>query len=408
MAQCKEGEWKSSNYLQDTSTRCEYCNTAIQQIKDSIIKLKTPDEISQIVKDACAKIGDPNKELECKAFADIYIDAVIQLIKADVDGKIVCGLLKFCNNHGDLGRAALPLARSLDGSTPSNSQDSQSSGNPICDECRTFFRIMQATLLANEAETVMEQMFLSQLCARLGPVELECQSLVRSQMPALLRSYSDGMVPDVICSKIGCCSPSENIGFPNTVSRCLSPDGLSIQYSHLCSAVVHQFENKDEIEAFIRLKICANLGTSQSTCETFVHLLNHQFMESLVRAVNLGPRCRQLVNEGSQSGNSLLFPNVPQPMAARAVGDPASATHVDRCGVCLMITGKLKSYLHFSALELNLQTMASEVCDSMPSELTAACSVFMQTMNPGNIIIRLKDREDPVTICKDLNACTRR
>jgi hypothetical protein len=218
------------------------------------------------------------------------------------------------------------------------------------------------------------------------------------------------MVPDVMCSKIGCCSPSgtpsENHGFPNTVSRCLSPDGQSIQYSHLCSAVVHQFENKDEIEAFIRTKICISLDSGASACDAFVHVLSHQFVESLVRAVNLGPRCRQLVNGGTDS--NLVFRDLPQPMSARGVDAPSRPTAIDHCGLCLMITGNLRKFVAVSILELNMQTLTTSVCESVPSELSAACKIFMQTMNPESILLRLKDKEDPVTICKSLNACTHR
>jgi hypothetical protein len=386
----------------------------IEQVRGFIAAGRTNADISQLIKSTgCNRISDVVPAAECRALADIYIMAIIQLVQGNVDKNVICGLLKICQlQQGASAKAAdAPLALGLAAPLPAGiTLPPPVAGNqgtdPICDSCKAFFNEIQQLILTNGTEAALELLIDAQLCAKLGILEFDCKTLVSSKLPTLLTSLAAVFDADTICPQLGCCAQVPTGGVPPS-SRCtLVSNGETIDYRLLCSTAAYKFDQKSSVTSFIQGDICSGLTSDQSTCNTLTPSFAGYFVEKLVYQTNFGPRCAQLTNNN----------NVGRPPAAALAGPNAlrwngGSADPGQCKLCLKVTATLSALLKdivprmvagspLTALNSNM------LCNNLPDPTQqATCRNIFQTISPQTMAERLLSGQDQASICMDLGLC---
>lgn len=402
--ECKTTVWNNAEFTQaftqDTSEVCLYCVELVEKIKAAFNADTSEADVATLLRPACAKLADNHHLLtECQALMDMYIEAVKHILSGGIDARIICGLIKFCGTRHQ-GAGANRLAEGLD-RTPATPPPSSQTGS-MCDYCNAFFKEFDDLLLANATEVALETLVTNQLCSRLGLYEAECTSLVKKYLPVLLKTLADNSNPNLLCQKLGCCTLAGGPILTGERTRCQSPRTGETDYSLLCSTMVQQLEQKENIENFFFEKICSGPGAAEANCQGSVSRFVRPFVEILVQTLNLGPRCRELVT--GQSGGGRGPPNdMNRPTPMREAGQRMPE---ENCGICMTVVAKLNGMLQNQpGSQVDPGLLASKVCQTLPATWTSSCTTFFGQQDLNKILDLLKTNRDPMLVCQSLEAC---
>ncbi|XP_001630372.2 prosaposin isoform X1 [Nematostella vectensis] len=161
------------------------------------------------------------------------------------------------------------------------------------------------------------------------------------------------------------------------------------------SKMLNENSTKEEIETALN-KLCSYMpGSIQSECKTFVQEYTPFIIEILSKEFKPELVCRELKLCSAGGAAYLAVAKLLKPRLTANKG----------CDVCQTVVKDVQSALKDDVTVKGIEDMLSMICDYIPEvEIKKQCSVAIQHYVPELIDFFIK--QDPKTICKDLDMCS--
>lgn len=428
---CKTTAWVNQVILKDTSEVCQFCEAIIGDVKRFISHKKTEEEIAHFLSTACGVIPSQKIADECKGVVQFAITEIIELVSAELDPQMLCSLMRICSglkdtvNHAPVSEPKQTPPTKLSPLVGVNSE-------PICTDCKKFFNDIKQMITANKTEEEVKELIDNMICSLLGSVEDECKSLVDTYLPEIMEFFSSYYDPAVICQSLGVCNsanPSQNfllflrlrkLQLYKQASQLNSP-GSCI----LCESVMSELQSldrnkkfQDKIIALVKTKLCANLGSMESSCNEACDMYAAELFELIASELDPKTRCKSLgfCLSGSTNTEVQHLPMVDiQPPSnvihmKTVAKDPPTTVATDGvkdhpyCVMCEFVMRELRQMIGKNATEEEIMQALEKVCDYMPESLTKSCHSFVEMYGPA-IIKMIIEELDPEEICTEIGLC---
>ncbi|GBG68846.1 hypothetical protein CBR_g3540 [Chara braunii] len=197
--------------LPDVHPFCKFCKGAV---KDFQAEINRPDAVDVAVQSfeqfVCGKLQAEGIREKCKEVGEIYIPALIDVLREDVTEDKVCGALKLCDEDDGLSLSSprSPLFSPMNHPPPHRPRHRHSKRR--CKVCEAF--AAQALRYLGQNETVAEIVSLAhKACQRLKgeTSQEECNSLVEvyaQDLPSVMASIT----PEQFCHLLKFCDGDDN------------------------------------------------------------------------------------------------------------------------------------------------------------------------------------------------------
>ncbi|KAF8563290.1 hypothetical protein P879_09984, partial [Paragonimus westermani] len=204
----------------------------------------------------CLLVPQSHKK-RCEHFVEQYAAKIVEAIIRGTAAEFICYGLGLCGPLSGLPVVPVPLT------------------NAYCDTCKFIVTVAEHQLTQNQTEAQIKSLA-SRLCQVLPQTYVEeCNQLVDKYTPLVLEYLTQSMQPEVVCQKIGLCSPTQGNIHSSICLRgpsywCSSPEAAI-----LCNAVDHckRFSQTFQVEK-----------EAQQRCET-------QDLEKICNSLELVAKC---------------------------------------------------------------------------------------------------------------------
>ena len=359
------------------SPKCAICEFLASEVENFVENQHTEQEIVSLLGDVCTLLPGSYRFM-CTMFVKGYGPTLIKKILDRETPEVVCQQLGVCPKSEE------PVAP-----TPTPTPK-VGGGNLECSLCTLIVSEVEKIVGENKTEANIEAA-LDKVCdvlpsALSGP----CETLVNRYTPAMIALIAQNYPADVVCQKIGLCTSSAPAPAPTPAPKV---GGGNLECS-LCTLIVSEVEkivgeNKTEanIEAALD-KVCDVLPSALS-----------------------GP-CETLVNRYTPAMIALIAQNYPADVVCQKIGlctTSGDAPHPlgdFKCAACEYIATLAEKFMANNHTESEVVSFVEKVCSFLPSALSAECDVIVESYGPV-IIDYIINKEDPETLCTQLDLCKR-
>ncbi|KAF5399381.1 hypothetical protein PHET_06924 [Paragonimus heterotremus] len=284
---------------------CQLCELVIDKLVNLLPEKPTEEAIQQALSKVCLLVPQSHKK-QCHQFVEQYAAKIVEAIIRGTAAEVICYGLGLCG----------PLSRPLVVAVPLTSA--------YCDTCKFLVTVAEHQLTQNQTEAQIKSLA-SRLCQVLPSTYVEeCNQLVDKYTPLVLEYLTESMQPDVVCQKIGLCSPGQGNIHSSICLRgpsywCSSPEAAI-----LCNAVDHceRFSQTFQIEK-----------EAQQRCET-------QDLEKICNSLELVAKCgkqTECLNRGMIHYLQMITGHLtPKPQLADPTDD------IFNCTICAQLVYQWK------------------------------------------------------------------
>jgi len=253
--------------------------------------------------------------------------------------------------------------------------------NTECDICKWMVQQVEVQLAANHTEQQIINTLQKQCSVFvISPVVKECQTMVQKYVPQIIQQLEQKQNPNVICKNLNLCKNTVELG--NT--RC-----------DICKWIVEQVErelktNNSEQQIINNVsKQCSIfiLHSAVTECQTLVKQFVPKIIIALENKETPDVICKDL---------NLCKKN--RATSVNPVGDT-------KCDICRWIVEQVEHQLANNQSEQQIINTLQKQCSVfILHPLVTECQTLVK-QNVPKIIIALEKKENPATICKNLNLC---
>lgn len=167
---------------QDECAMCEYI---IGMLKTYIQKNSTEEEIMEALDKICSMLpGSLNAS--CRDFVDKYVPAILEMLREQMDPKMICSLLGLCSDKS----ITAPVR----------------SSNDLCLVCEMIIQYVEAMIDQKSSVEEIEKV-LKKICNYLpGSMKPECVNIVNTYGDMIIHYIATGYTPQEICKLVKLCS----------------------------------------------------------------------------------------------------------------------------------------------------------------------------------------------------------
>ncbi|XP_071952140.1 uncharacterized protein [Antedon mediterranea] len=334
------------------STICQVCEEVAQALEGLLTENSTETEIVNAVEKVCDIL--PSKfKTECNALVTQYGAVLIELLVQSVPPSKLCSDLHLCS-----------------------SKEMILSASEQCTLCEYVIKTLDSMISENSTDQEIINA-LDKVCSYLPKtIAADCEDFVNTYTPQILGIIRE-LSPDQVCTALGLCT-SKVVKNVDASAECV-----------LCEFVMQELdtilsENSTEQEIINALeKVCSLLpNTLQDDCDSLVK--------------QYGPEIIELLK--SQSPDTICT----------SIGLCGAKPKVTASGVCILcefVMTTVDKYLAENSTEAEIKKVLVEVCNILPTTITADCITFVNKYSDTIIQLILNDI-DPVNVCKELTLCT--
>ncbi|XP_070608305.1 prosaposin [Erythrolamprus reginae] len=170
---------------------CEVCTIMVEEVASLLESNKTEEEMIQGMEKVCLVLPKKTRE-ECKDFVETYGKSILDMLLEATSPKLVCVMLRCCNNDNILpAEEIVPV---------------QSEAGNVCDVCKMIVAYADKELAKN-ATTAEIEAFMERVCHYLPEsVSDQCVQFVQQYEPTVVQLLAEMMDPTFVCSKLGVCT----------------------------------------------------------------------------------------------------------------------------------------------------------------------------------------------------------
>lgn len=432
---CKSTVWKNQQLKQDARDSCLFCKTIVDDVKRYIQHGKTEAEIAHFLSSACGIIPDATSAAKCKEIADTLITELIQLATSDVDPQMICSLLGVCTGVEDNVQHS-PVVKSEQAQPVALAQTSAEKelaplavidvkDEPLCGDCKKFFKDIQDMIIANKTESQVEQLIYQEVCAQLGSLENECKTLVHEFLPEIMDILSKYYDPTMICQSLGVCAAKNSqvdkypllfaklrklpqlykaVDKENSAATCLICKTIITELQMLGRDPAIQAEIKD----LIKTRFCSLMDSMKVVCIMVIEQYSRELFELMSTVLEPTTRCHSLgfcdavatKPEKIVPAMALTPAKYPVSGANAAEKDPST-----ECILCQYAVREIQQMISTNATEEEIMQALEKACTYLPESYVQTCKQFVDTY--GKMVIdMLINKIDPEKVCIQLGLCT--
>ncbi|XP_033111182.1 uncharacterized protein LOC117112217 [Anneissia japonica] len=342
----------------EESTICTVCELVVNELDRFLSDNATEDEIISAVEKVCDQLPSAFKT-ECNALVSQYGAALIELLVQKIKPDEICMKLNLCTG-----------------------KENKLSASTECTLCEFVMTEIKSLISDNSTDQEILNA-LEKVCSLLpATIQDDCNDFVDKYAPDIL-SLLKYLQPDQVCTALGLCTGKAVPVVEKKVDESIE--------CVLCEFVMKELEslltkNSTEQEILDALdKVCSLLPTSiQDDCNNFIATYGPLIFE-LLKSMPPDAICAALQLCGAN--------------------DQMKLSTSGGCLICEFILKELDNYLKKNSTEEEIIKALEQVCNMLPSTISADCVVFVHKY--GDAIIELLLLElDPSAICTALTLCT--
>jgi len=162
---------------------CDTCEEIIGYIENWLENSNNEQEVITAVEVVCTYM--PGWETTCDAIIAAGIPEVISWIASNENSTVVCVQLGLCD-----GKIAKPTV-----AAPADN----------CDDCTQVVGYIESWIAANATQQEIVQ-YLETLCSLIPQYASLCETIVSTEIPAIIADLEANQPPSVICGELGLCT----------------------------------------------------------------------------------------------------------------------------------------------------------------------------------------------------------
>jgi len=439
---CTDTVWTHTTNLQeDASEVCEFCENIIGDVKKFVASNETEDQVKNYLDAACGIIPVADLAAQCKDAVDTDISELWDLVRADVDPKMICSLIGLCQGFSKQSVKAptnllhhVPLNKDAnigvyvapDTEAPTTVAPTTSAPPPdLCADCKKLINDMGATITDQTTEDQIEQLLREQICSQLGSFAGTCNMVVDSYTPEILQLLASQLDAGLFCEAIGFC--------PGGDKMCLvrmrlqkSPLFIAMQEATVgtadecvfCKIIIEEVQTEirdptvqKNVEEFLEMQLCSKLGSFKDACLSTVSSYGAILFQLVASEMdpqtvcdNMG-MCSAKAKTSTAAVIRAAMPQVPQ----QAMVELTPAKHVQSgsaCIICETVLTELKNIIDSNATEEQIAEKLEQICTYLPTAIQAACKDFVGMYGPA-VVDLIIQKVDPDTVCKTIGLCSK-
>lgn len=409
---CIENDWAVPPKDIKENDICQYCENIIADVRNFLTNNQTEAQIQNFLDQACSVIPVSELADQCKDYVDNDLPELFDMVRSKLDPQTICSAMGLCSGQKTWSAQAASdsfvsstLIQGVPVGAPKANDD-------ICKDCKTLVNDLKKMLTDKTTEDEIEAMLKQSVCASLGAMADECNSLVETYTPELLTLLSQEVDPDTVCAIL--CNQTKDGHLLLTKMR-LEKSALykaaqklaSAETCVICKTIMSELQNldrdktiQDDLKNFLKQKICSALGSLSDACEQTVDEYAPYLFELLVNELDPETRCRSLglCTQSNSVESVVRLASVAHKNSAAGV--KASA----QCILCEFIMRELDQMLDTNTSEAAIVSALDKVCSVLPDTIKEECKTFVDTYAPA-IIELLAQELDPQQICTALGLC---
>lgn len=174
---------RKSHSVRPQGIFCDFCQSAIEKVKELLDQQQTRDEIREYLVNLCEDLPPAYASL-CAAYVNAYTDVVIDALEAEIDPLEICGMIGLCES-----RARRPI---------------RVVGSPACDMCQDIVAYVE--LVLQDTKVVAEVIAaVDAFCQQLPFAEAVVCEAATQYIPEIIADLEAGIASLDICARFNFC-----------------------------------------------------------------------------------------------------------------------------------------------------------------------------------------------------------
>ncbi|XP_074648492.1 uncharacterized protein LOC141903971 [Tubulanus polymorphus] len=362
---------------------CNVCEQVMKELESLLPTNATEAQVKSFLDKSCTLLPEVESQRQCTQIVNTYNNEVIQMIKSKLLPRQICAALKLC-----------PVA-AADGKTTPN-RESSLKFTPLkapsarCDLCKFAFQVAKVMFDNKKSQAEITAFLKKELCAKLGPEQQACNSLVDKNGNLIMQLLANNVDPEQICKAIGFCpfatKPSQTV-MSQRSAQCVTCEFVT-------KTLIGMLTKNASEQQIVRAlgSVCTLMPkTVRAECQSYV--------------TTYAPALIQLLASDNEPQQICTFLGVCSP-AVKKHQPTRQQTPVAQptCNVCEQVMKELESLLPTNATETDIVAAFNRVCALQPMTISAECTDFVNQY--GTLVIQLLvDGFAPVVVCKELGLC---
>jgi len=368
---------------------CAICEVVLEEAKILINNNKTDVEIAHFIEENLC-IGQSNRSEECKEIVDKYGPLIVKLLIAGVRVKRICEVVGFCIGERSHVQVRSPIADIM------SLEKEKLNDSPVCQICIYVMNTAQTLLEQNTTEDEVIDFIKGSLCTNLGPLADQCTKYIDANGRSILYQLGQDIHPSVICGQIGLCR-GDMIELPKPIEQSKEQSNPTCQ---LCifalgtaQVLLEQNQTEAEIISFIKISLCANLGSLKDQCNSYIDANGKTILYQLGRKIHPSIVCGQLGLCRSESRKNKIE-------TEQKITGPVSPV----CKLCTYILTTAQTLLEQNQTEDQIISfIKTGLCQNL-GPLTQQCNTYIDA-NGKTILYQLGQDIHPSIICAQIGLC---
>jgi len=425
---CKDTVWKYNvAYKQDTEDVCQFCTEMIGDVKKFILDNETKATIEEYIHLACEQIPVPELEKVCTETVDQNLDELLKIISADLDPKMICGVLGLCSGFEDRTLRFVPEGNSVHVQKVESITTNNVEGK-ICDDCKKIVQDFIDQLDNPDNREELEELIKLNICAQLPLQALKdaCDSIIDEYIPEMADLIADSLDPLIMCQVLELCAGDKDILVKMRLKK--SPLYIAMEKNsgteecYICTTAISEFRQMEgnpkirkEVLKFLENSICTHLGSYKSECIDTIQIYGVQILDIIsteldpIGICNTFGLCKNSNNMASLQAQSIMRQIMPAAVVANSVKIIQSDVKLHakssiQCSICEEVFGALEAELQNNVTLKRVTAMIEKICKVLPDTIKAECKSFVDEYAAA-IVDLLIQQLTPEIACTELGFC---
>eukprot|EP00033_Pygsuia_biforma_P000454 GCRY01000540.1.p1 GENE.GCRY01000540.1~~GCRY01000540.1.p1 ORF type:complete len:900 (+),score=186.89 GCRY01000540.1:115-2814(+) len=341
---------------------CYICKLILDFAEKYLADNATEFEVESFLEGLCQYLPIP--EQQCDNYIEQYTAVVIHFLESKESPDTICKQFGFCKESD---ASPLPV------------DDEEIVGE--CFVCKTVLKYAERYLTENSTEAEIAS-FLEKLCNYLPHFQNNCDNLVETYTPVLLKWLKIMENPETFCKQMGLC---------DTVVEAPQLDTCFICKLILDYAEKYLSKNSTEVEVEHFLEsLCKHLPIPEQQCDDYIEGYTAIVIHYLETEESPEVVCKQFGY--CKSSSTKLESNEPE---SEVIGE---------CFVCKTVLKYAEKFLTKNSTEAEVESFLEKLCAYLP-HFQNNCDNLVDTYTPV-VLEWLKTMENPETFCRQMGLCT--